>query len=72
MRKFYSLNEYRGKRWPKMWVLNTRNHQFLLRLGIETQPLFSERHQGSWNIPVRWHYAFGRRVSLRIHRNDGP
>lgn len=73
MRKFYSLPGYRGKQWPKMWVLNTKKHQFLFRLGLETQPLFSERNQGNWDVPVRWHYMplTRRRVSLRIHRNDG-
>lgn len=71
MRKFYNLNKIGGKQWPKMWVLNTKKHQFLFRLGFDPHPLFSERNQGIGNIPIRWHYMplTGHRVSLRIHRH---
>lgn len=73
MKKFYYLNGYGGHRWPLMWVLNTKKRQFLFRLGYEPRPLFSERNQGTGNIPIRWHYMplTRRRVSLRIHSN-GP
>lgn len=39
-----------------------------LRFGIEQYPSFTERMQGTTGVPKRWHYLFGRRLSIYAER----
>ena len=52
----------------KYFFLDTKRHHLTLRFGLEKKPLFSERYQGTRNIPKRWHYLFGKRLSWRYDR----
>lgn len=44
--------------------LFTASHSYNMRIGRKGHRLFSERYAGTRGIPKRWHYFFGKRISL--------
>lgn len=49
-------------------VIETKTTKYVIRLGKPAFKLFSERNQGTNNIPIRWKYYFGERISIRTDR----
>lgn len=48
---------------PRVIIWRYSGWWLVVRFGVERNPLFSERNQGSHDIPRRWHYLFGKRLS---------
>lgn len=59
-----------GVVWVAVWLSRSSadaggRAKVIVRVGRPSRLLFSERHQGTRGIPVRWHYALGGRLAAR-------
>lgn len=50
------------------FLVSTSNRYWIFRFGIEEYVTFTERNQGKNSIPVKWHYFFGKRLSIKYER----
>lgn len=46
-------------------MIETRTTEWAIRFGRPAHAMFSERNQGTNNIPIRWKYYLGGRISVR-------
>lgn len=50
-----------------MLLIEMRGSTIGIRFGRERHKSFVERMQGTRGVPIRWHYFFGGRLSIRLY-----